>query len=92
MEEERFQVEQLEQLRKATNASKRKLALLKLEREVISRDVRRLRRVQRELVNSVRTSNDVYLALREEIQGMVEFIPFTEAEREKIQSAFEKTP
>jgi len=77
---------ELDGLRREINSSRRRLMLLKLEQAAITENIRRLRRTQRNLVQSVRASNMVYNELQSEIQAMVNFLPLTADEKEKIQS------
>jgi len=77
---------ELDGLRREINSSRRRLILLKLEQAAITENIRRLRRTQRNLVRSVRASNMIYNELQSEIQAMVNFLPLTADEKEKIQS------
>ena len=65
-------------------AGRRKVRLLELERQQIARDISMLRRVRQKLVESVTQANKTYTALQEQIEQMVDLIPFTEAEKERI--------
>lgn len=78
-------MEQSREIERQIQAGRRKVRLLEIERQKIADDIRMLRRVRQNLVESVIATNRTYTALQDEINAMVEMIPFTDAEKEIIQ-------
>ena len=80
----------MEDIEKQIRVGRRKLQLLKRERQQIAKEIESLREIRQKLIVSVIQANNIYEALTEQIEAIAELIPFTEEEQDAMNEEYNR--